>query len=407
MKEDARNLPRLLDAPLRDALKTFPVVVVTGARQTGKSTLVQGLPRERAYHTLDDFDVRERAATEPDALLRDARPVTIDEVQREPGLLIAVKRAVELRRTPGRFLLTGSANLMLHHRVSESLAGRAVYLTLGPLTRREQRGEARAGMWSELFTARDDRWADVLGADAHREDWTALARRGGYPTPAHQLANGAERALWFAGYTQTYLERDVRDLSTVSSLVEFRRLMRAVCLRLGGMVNQTEIARDIGLSQASVHRWMDLLEASYQLVRVPGYAVNRTKRLIKTPKAYWSDTGLAMHVAGETEPRGVHLENLVLGDLRAWCTAAADSPEVMYWRTASGDEVDFVVEWRGRLLPIEVKSTARPSLSDARGLRAFRAEYGSASRAGLLLHTGSQVAWIADGIIAAPWWKVL
>ena len=407
MTPDPPLLSRILFAPLRTALKTFPVVVVTGARQAGKSTLVQHLRRDRAYYSLDDFDVRERAATEPDALLRDPTPITIDEVQREPDLLIAVKRAVDLRRTPGRFLLTGSANLLLHHRVAESLAGRAVYLTLWPFTRREQRGEARAGLWSELLATRDDRWPELFADDAPREDWRALARRGGYPTPALQLTSATERAQWFGGYTQTYLERDVRDLSTVSSLVDFRRLMRAVCLRVGTMLNQTEVARDVGLSQPSVHRWLDLMEASYQLVRLPAYAANRTKRLIKTPKVYWSDTGLAMHLAGETEPRGEHLENIVLGDLLAWRGSHPDSPDVLYWRTSTGDEVDFVIEANGKVLPIEVKATTKPTLSDAKGLRVFLDEYGKRSHAALLLHGGSQVTWLADRVLAVPWWKVM
>ena len=406
-EDDSPVLSRLLADPLRAALKTFPVVVVTGARQTGKSTLAQHLPKDRAYYSLDDFDVRERVATEPDSLLRDAKPITIDEVQREPDLLFAVKRAVDARRTPGRFLLTGSANPLLHHRVSESLAGRAVYLTLWPLTRAEVRGEARAGRWSELLRARDERWPALFEGDSTREDWRDLARRGGYPTPALQLTTPADRSHWFSGYTQTYLERDVRDLSTVSSLVDFRRLMRAVCLRVGTMLNQTEVARDVGLSQPSVHRWLDLLETSYQLIRLPAYAVNRTKRLIKSPKAYWSDTGLAMHLAGESEARGEHLENLVLTDLLAWRGSQPDAHEVMYWRTSTGDEVDFVIESGNTVLPIEVKATTRPTLSDAKGLRVFLDEYGKRSRAGLLLHGGSTVTWIADRVLAVPWWKVL
>ncbi len=232
-------------------------------------------------------------------------------------------------------------------------------------------------------------------------------RRGGYPTPAHELQDDEARSLWLAGYAQTYLERDLRDLSAVASIVDFRRLMRAACLRIGSLVNQTELGRDVGLSQATVHRHLDLLEVSYQLVRVPAYAVNRTKRLIKTPKLYWSDTALALHLAGETEPRGAHLENLVLADMLAWRGSLVDRPELLYWRTSGGEEVDFVVEWRGELLPIEVKATSRARLSDARSLQTFRSEYPSASRAGLLLHAGTETTWLADDVLAAPWWRVL
>jgi predicted AAA+ superfamily ATPase len=292
--------------------------------------------------------------------------------------------------------------------VSETLAGRASYLTLWPMTRREQRGLARAGMWDELLAAPDAQWLDLLAARPdEREDWRALALRGGFPTPALTLSRPAERTVWFDGYMRTYLERDLQDLASISALPDFRRLMRAACLRLGQLLNQTELARDCGLPQPTVHRWLNLLETSYLALRLPAYAVNRTKRLIKSPKLYWSDTGLALHLAGSDEPAGAHLENLVLHDLVAWRDARLERAEVGYWRTAIGEEVDFVLEAGRQLLPIEVKASARPRLADAAHLRTFRAEYGKRSRAGLLLHAGSTLEWLAPDVLAAPWWKVL
>jgi uncharacterized protein len=400
-------LPRLVSQPLALALRSFPVVVITGSRQTGKSTLVR-LSDERAYLTLDHLEILDRARTEPEALVRSAERMTLDEVQRSPDLLLAVKGAVDEHKVPGRFLLTGSANLLLMQRISESLAGRAAYLTLWPLTRREQLGAGTAGVWARLFESEDQTWRDLLEAEtAEAEDWRDLARRGGYPIPAYELSDPEARALWFDGYTRTYLERDLQELSTVTSLVDFRRLMRAACLRLGNLVQQTELGRDVGLPQPTVHRHLSLLETSYQLVRVPPYSVNRTKRLIKTPKLYWCDTGLALHLAGETEPRGAHLENLILTDLLAWRDSRIPRPEILYWRTTTGEEVDFLIEWQGRLLPVEIKATSQPRLSDARGLLAFRAEYPDLARAGLLLHTGTETGWIAQGVLAAPWWRVI
>lgn len=407
---DSRTLPRVLASPLAAALRASPVVVLTGARQTGKTTLALGgkLGVRRTYLSLDEIDVLDRARREPDALVRDAGRLTLDEVQRSPELLLAVKRAVDADRTPGRFLLTGSANLLLMQRVSESLAGRAVYLTLRPMTRRELLGRGAAGVWADLFRLRERDWPEFLrGQVVGAADWRDAARRGGYPTPAHHLRSGEARELWYAGYTRTYLERDLRELKALASLVDFRRLMRAACLRIGNLVNQTELGRDLGMPQATVHRHLDLLEVSYELLRLPAFVVNRTSRLIKTPKLYWNDPALALHLAGEHEPRGAHLENLVLCDLLAWSAALLDGPQVMYWRTAGGREVDFVVEWKGSLLPIEVKATARPRSADAGGLRAFRAEYGSDARPGLLLHTGEAVSWLADGVLAAPWWSVV
>jgi predicted AAA+ superfamily ATPase len=406
---DAATLPRLVTRALDERLRVMPAVVVTGARQTGKSTLALDLaPGNRRYLSLDDLDVVDTARRDPDALVGGLQPLTLDEVQHEPDLLRAVKRAIDRKRTPGRFLLTGSANLLLMRQVSESLAGRASYLTLWPMTRREQSGLGRCGLWNELLAARDDEWLDLLAAqpDTH-EDGRARARRGGFPTPAVHLETAHERTIWFDGYVRTYLERDLQDLSAIAALPDFRRLMRAACLRMGQLLNQTELGRDVSLPQPTVHRYLNLLETSYLLVRLSAYAVNRTKRLIKSPKLYWGDTGLALHLAGDEAPGGAHLENLVLHDLLAWRDARLDRAEVFYWRTAVGEEVDLVIEAGGRLLPIEIKATGRPRLGDARHLRTFRAEYGKKARAALLLHTGSTLAWLAPDVLAAPWWKVL
>lgn len=387
----------------------MPAVVVTGARQAGKSTLAQELtPGNRRFITLDDLDALDAARRDPELLVGGHQPVTIDEVQREPNLLHAVKLAIDRHRQPGRFLLTGSANLLMMQRVSESLAGRASYLTIWPMTRREQQGLGRAGIWDQLLQAPDRDWPDLLQDQPDPpEDWRSLARRGGFPTPAIHLADPESRAVWFDGYVRTYLERDLQRLSSIAALPDFRRLMRAACLRLGQLVNQTELGRDVGLPQPTVRRYLNLLETSYLLVRLPAYAVNRTKRLIKSPKIYWGDTGVALHLSQETQPRGAHLENLVLHDLLAWRDARLDPAEIFYWRTTIGEEVDFVIETGDRLLPIEVKATTRPRRRDTTSLRTFQAEYGDRSRAGLLLHTGTLIDWITPTILATPWSRLI
>jgi len=404
-----RPLPRLVAQGLTDCLRVMPAVVVTGARQTGKTTLVQDLvPGRRSYFSLDDLDVADLAAREPEALVGGTLPVTLDEVQRAPDLLRAVKRAIDKSRRAGRFLVTGSANLLLMRKVSETLAGRASYLTLWPMTRREQRGLGGCGLWEELLEAADADWLDLLASHpGEPEDWRALARRGGFPTPALQLGKSSERAIWFEGYVRTYLERDLHEISAVAALPDFRRLMRGACLRLGQVVNQTELGRDVALPQPTVHRYLNLLETSYILVRLPAFSVNRTKRLIKSKKFFWCDTGLALHLAEGPKPGGPHLENLVLVDLLAWRDARLEKAGLFYWRTTRGEEVDFVIESGGRLLPIEVKSSSRPRLSDARHLLTFQAEYGGKARAGILLHTGNTLEWIAPRILAAPWWRIL
>ena len=260
----------------------------------------------------------------------------------------------------------------------------------------------------ELIGSEDKDWLDLLASQPDRqEDWRTLARRGGFPVPSVHLADDRERAIWFDGYVRTYLERDLQALSSISALPDFRRLMRATCLRLGQLVNQTELGRDVALAQPTVHRYLNLLETSYLLVRVPAYAVNRTKRLIKSPKLYWGDTGVALHLTQEATPGAAYLENLILNDLLAWRDARLEPAEVLYWRTSIGEEVDFVVEAGDRLLPIEVKATKRPRLRDARHLRTFRAEYGDQARPGLLLHGGAITEWLTPDVLAAPWWRVI
>ena len=412
MMVDLPYLPRVASGLLERALAASPVVVLMGARQTGKSTLAQSEPflANRLYLTLDDLEVRERARMAADDLVRSAPKLTLDEVQREPDLLLAVKRAVDedRPRRNGRFILTGSANLLLMHRVSESLAGRATYVNLWPLTRRERLGLGIPGIWTELLSDPVSEWINLIESrPSSSADWRDEVRVGGYPVPAVELGSDDARSLWFDGYLRTYLERDLQTMASIGNLVDFRRLMRAACLRLGAMINQADLGRATRIPRATVQRYLNLLETSFQLIRLEPYAVNRTKRLIRTPKLYWSDPALALRLGGSGAATGVHLETLVLMDLLVWRDGQVPAPEVLYWRTTTDLEVDFVIEAGDRLLPIEVKAAANPGYADTRGLRAFRDEYPEQFTGGLLLHGGDRTQWMSDRILAVPWWRVL
>ena len=408
---EIRYLPRFAARLLARALDAAPVVLLMGARQTGKSTLAQSEPflADRLYLTLDDPETHERARRAARDLVRAAPRMTLDEVQREPDLLLAVKRAVDedRPRRNGRFLLTGSANLLLMRRVSETLAGRAVYVNLWPLTRRERLGLGTPGIWTALLSTPAAAWPELISShDGQPADWRAEVRTGGYPTPAVELADDDVRTLWFDGYVRTYLERDLQSLAAVGNLVDFRRLMRAASRRLGGLINQAEIGRDTRIPRATAQRYLDLLETSFQLIRLAPFSVNRTRRLIKSPKLYWSDPALAWWLGGGPAS-GAHLENLVLTDLLVWRDGQVPAPEVLFWRTTTDREVDFVIESGDRLLPIEVKAASHPGHSDTRGLRLFRDEYPERFAGGLLLHGGREAQWLSDRILGVPWWRVL
>ena len=404
-------LPRAV-APLLDvALRTMRVVIITGPRQAGKSTLATNHPKlaSRPYFSLDDNAILHRIQADRRAFLNSAPEMVIDEVQRDPPLILAIKVAVDQQRRPmrGQFVLTGSANLLMMKHVSDSLAGRAYYVNLQTLTRREQQGLGTAGIWTRFFETPVTDWLDMVRAErTHHESWPAAVKRGGFPAVALERHDEQQRSLWFDGYIATYLERDLRDLHAVANLQSFRVLMQAAAaLRIGNLLNHAELGRDAKMPLTTVHQYLGLLETSFQATRLVPYARNRTKRLIKTPKLYWNDVGLALHLGGG-EPSGAHLENYVLTDLLCWRDTETPRPEVTYWRTAAGAEVDFVIERKRKLLAIEVKSGDAPGPRDAAHLKTFHAEYPE-SRGGVILHGGDESYWLGDNILAVPWWRVM
>jgi predicted AAA+ superfamily ATPase len=361
---------------------------------------------------MDDLDALELARKRPEDLLAGGRRLTIDEVQRVPELLLSIKRDVDRNRRRGRFLLTGSANLLLMREVADSLAGRAVYMTLSPFTASEKRGEGGVPPWSRLLrqkTATDVADSMPEKKAASNVDWRQEILRGGMPRAVLSRTN-RERTSWFDGYIRTYLERDLRDLTQVASLPDFRRLMKLSANRVGQLLNQSDLARDAGLSQATAHRYMNLLETTFQTLRLQAYWRNPSKRLIKAPKLYWRDSGLAAHMVGlgnkrelnESPLTGSLLENLVLSSLLTWRETSSAKADICFWRTAGGAEVDFVIESSKRLLPIEVKATKRVRLGDLKHMENFLADYRTVSPFGVVLHDVDRPHILTRRIIGMP-----
>ncbi|GAB4249954.1 MAG: ATP-binding protein [Thermoleophilia bacterium] len=417
-QDSSSYLPRWLEPAVRASVSGFPVTVVTGARQVGKTTLLQNLEPGAAwkYLTLDDLATRAQAKEDPGGLWASGETVVIDEVQREPDLLLAVKQAVD-QGGGGRFVLSGSANLLLMQHVSETLAGRAAYHVLAPLTAgEEKRADAPLGILKKVL-----RGLPEEGLEGHLEgrppkdaggaglDPRPLILRGFMPRVA--LA-GAELSPqdWWDGYVATYLERDLRQLSDVSSLVDFRRVMQALALRTGRLLNQAEVGRDSGVSGPTLNRWLNLLEAGHLAVRLPAFAGNRTKRILKSPKLYWVDPALAAFLAGHwsldslsgSDEEGHLFENLIHHHLAVLARMLSPAGRLYHYREQSGLEVDFVLEHGRRLAAFEVKLSERVDYRDARGLKAFVEGHPSCG-AGLLVYAGDEVRRLGDRVTAVPW----
>ncbi len=404
--QDYKN--RWLGNRLSTATLDHPVVVLSGARQTGKSTLLaQEPPFDQWTHlTLDDLATRDLAARDPQALWAHEERIVIDEVQRSPDLLLAIKQAVDTDREGRRFMLSGSAHLLLLGAVSESLAGRAVYFPLLPLGLGEAYQRRPPAWFDALFQGELDPAAFDMIADTNPIE---LIARGFMP-PLMRMSTPASVIDWWEGYVTTYLERDLRQLAQIDALSDFHRVMQMLALRSGQVINQTELCRDAGVSQSTVHRYINLLEASCLFEKLPSFSVNRTKRLTKRPKGFFIDPGLAAHlsglhgadsVAGAREV-GSLFETLVYLHLRILCSLMAPQARISYWRTTQGHEVDFVLEHGRAIVAIEVKMTTSLRSDDVANLRLFLQEYPETTAA-LILYNGNEVRSLGNGILAVPW----
>ena len=408
---------RYLHDPILHSLKYFPVLLLTGARQVGKSTLAQAMigPSWNArYLTLDDRTVLDAALRDPDGLITGTEPpVIIDEVQKAPDLMRAIKKVVDQEHKPGQYLLTGSANIMTLSSVSESLAGRVALNTLYPFCWPELVEKPPPAILENLFEAAGIKQLlkglPKSSPDNHRGEIINRILSGGYPTPALMDSEQA-REQWFASYRQTYLERDLLQIKSIENLPDFNRLLTLAAFRTGGLLNLSDLSRESGLPFSTLRRYMNLLEVTYQIFLLRPYYENIGKRLVKTPKLFFSDTGMACYLRGAGQwsvlerqgKTGALVETWVCSELIKLIGVSNHRFQLFFWRTQAGQEVDFLVERSGELVAIEVKWAHRIEDSDIFSLKRCAEDLGDKLRFSVLLYGGNEVISLTPKIVAIP-----
>lgn len=406
------EIPRHLEPLVLEALGDTRVVAVVGPRQAGKSTLVRRIvdgAAAAAYVSMDDQRIRTAAEGDPQGFVT-GRPglLAIDEVQRVPELLLAVKAQVDRDTRPGQFLLTGSSALSATRGVTETLAGRIERFELWPLSRGELIGHR------ETFV---DRLLDAglpvgYRSDLSKADYLELAAAGGFPEALNRV--GRRRAAWFDSYVETVVEREAPGIAASPRTAELPRVLRLIAARHGCLLNVADLARDAGLPERTVHRYLEVLEAVFLIRRLPAWAANLSQREIRAPKVYLADPGLAVHLRGADPDvlarpelalgaEGPVIEGLVYAEVLRQLGWSQRRPQLLHYRDRGGVEVDLVLEDRRRQVAgIEVKAGVDVGPRDGRHLAVLRDRLGSRFTAGVVLHSGPDVLSLGDRLAAVP-----
>jgi len=407
-KKQSSYRKRWIGKRVREALKIARIVVISGARQTGKSSFVLNEKpfNNWRYLTLDKLDILSQAERDPSLLISGEDNLVIDEIQKSPYLLSEIKYQSD-KNPERKFILTGSANLLLMKKVSETLAGRVLYFDLRPFAISEWHRKNPSNLFTRIFNGEFPKHIKI-----HSFELESYLFKGLLP-PLLKIRSKADATQWWEGYTKTYLERDLRDISEISRLADFKSLMEMLALRTGSILNESGIAREINLSQPSAHRYINLLETSNLFIRLQPYLKNKKKRLTKSPKAYFLDPGLTTYLAGYRTPseipdtfKGFLFETLILSHLFIY--SALNKFNIFYWRTRGGreKEVDFVLEEKGKTIGIEVKYKNNINYNDIQNLADF-ISLSKKTTMGIIVYTGKEVIQFSKNIFALPCYAIL
>lgn len=399
--------PRFLEDYLHTTLADTRVVLLSGPRQSGKTTLAQLFAEkdDRPFLTLDDATTLEAARRDPVGFVRGLDRVVIDEVQRAPEVLLALKRSVDTDRRPGRFLLTGSANLMTLPRVADSLAGRLAVLDLLPLSRAELRG-TRSRFLETIFAGQ----APKVSAPLLGKALVEVVLAGGYPE-ALERRTWTRRQVWHLDYVRAIVERDVRDLAHIERLSQMPRLLRVLAQHSGQLVNYSSLGAPLGFNHVTTQKYVGLFEQLFLVRTLPPWLTNELSRLIKTPKLTFLDSGLLASLRGKSPDKiaadrgafGALLETFVLAETLKLASWSGETFQFFHFRDKEQNEVDVVIEnTDGQLVGLEVKAAATATSGDFSGLRRLAAAAGKRFVAGYVLYDHDQVVPFGEKLWAVP-----
>lgn len=406
MDNQSQLYPRHIESRIAEALADTPVVMIVGPRQAGKTTLVRQIAgQDRRYFTLDDALTLLAAKEDPVGMIRGLNRAVIDEIQRAPELLLAIKKTVDEDRRPGRFLLTGSANLMALPTVADSLAGRMETLMLLPLSQGEMRG-ATLNWLDEVFAGR----LPSVSMPLVGGELTEAVFQGGYPEAIVRITH-RRRTAWSRQYIDAIIQRDVRDVANIDRLDQLPRFLKALAHVSGQMCNYTQLGGQVGLDHKTASRYISVFEQMFLLKRVDVWAGNRLKRVVKTPKLQFIDSGLLATLVdltpglvGQNRSRfGNFLETFVYSELLKHTTNSEGDYQLSYYRDHDQYEVDVVAENAGgQLVGVEIKASATIKESDLRGLKRLISVAKEQFMLGVILYDGTETLPLGDRLWAAP-----